>query len=49
MIYILFGFTFLMSLGLPFVFGEFFCNRFPNTKFSKWWRKHIIYECQECD
>ena len=38
----------LMFLGLLAV-GELIVVNSPEKRFSKWWRKNVIYECQECD
>jgi hypothetical protein len=32
-----------------FVLGELLTSNLPDTKFSKWWRKYVVYECQECE
>jgi len=49
MIYILIVFGLFLSFGLSIVVGEIITKGFPNSKFSKWWRKNVVSECQECD
>jgi hypothetical protein len=39
----------LLMLGLMFIAGEATCSYLPNNRFSKWWRKYVVEECQECD
>lgn len=38
----------LLFMGL-FAIAELVVENRPNAKFSKWWRKYVVYECQECD
>jgi len=46
-LFYIFGTIFgLVSL---FVLGEIITNNFPNTKFSKWWRNYVVFECQDCE
>jgi len=39
----------LFALVSVFVLGELVTSNLPNTKFSKWWRNYVVYECQECE
>jgi hypothetical protein len=39
----MFGFFLLIGFGEQITLAK------PNTKFAKFWRKHIVIECQECD
>jgi hypothetical protein len=38
----------LLLLGLMAI-GELIVQNSPESKFSKWWRKYVVFECQECD
>jgi hypothetical protein len=42
---IVFSLLFVGLLGI----GEVIVSNSPNSKFSKWWRKNVVVECQECD
>lgn len=35
-----------ISLGSIFIFymGETISDKFPNNRFSKWWRKYVVVE-----
>ena len=36
-------------IGGLFVLAELVVYNFPNNMFSKWWRKYVVFECQDCD
>lgn len=46
-------FIYLVVFSLLFVgvigVCETIVTNSPESKFSKWWRKYVVFECQECD
>ncbi len=46
---ILYIILFMVGVALSMIIGETITNKFPNLIFSKWWRKNVIEECQDCD
>jgi len=38
----------LLFLGV-FAIGELVAQNSTNSIFTKWWRKNVIEECQDCD
>ena len=48
-IVIIFSWVFLISIGalLVVILGTYLADKFKDSKFDKWWRRHIIDDIPE--
>lgn len=39
---ILYPLIFILICAILIIIGEYFSNKYPNSKFNKWWNKNVV-------